>query len=32
MAIGGCQLYSAQAKGSRGSKASLKVIPECPAP
>jgi hypothetical protein len=32
MAIGACQFYSAQAKGSRGSTASLKVIPECAAP
>jgi hypothetical protein len=32
MAIGSCQFYSAQANGSRGSIASLKVIPECAAP
>jgi len=29
MKIGYCQFYSAQAKGNRGSTASLKVIPEC---
>ena len=29
MQIGYCQFYSAQAKGNRGSTASLKVIPEC---
>jgi hypothetical protein len=32
MAFGACQSYSAQAKGSHGSKASLKVISECAAP
>jgi hypothetical protein len=31
MTIGSCQFYSARAKGSRGSIASFKVIPECPA-
>lgn len=29
--IGSCQFYSAQARGNRGSIASLKVIAECPA-
>jgi hypothetical protein len=29
--IGSCQFYSAQARGNRGSLASLKVIAECPA-
>ncbi|HEX7310735.1 MAG TPA: hypothetical protein VF232_06100 [Gaiellaceae bacterium] len=29
--IGYCQFYSAQAKGNRGSTASMKVIAECPA-
>lgn len=29
--IGNCQFYSAQAKGNRGSTASMKVIAECPA-
>ena len=28
--VGYCQPYSAQAKGDRGSRASMKVIPECP--
>jgi hypothetical protein len=32
VAIGSCQSYSAQAKGSRGSTASLKVLAECAAP
>ena len=32
VSIGNCQFYSARAKGSRGSTASLKVIPECAAP
>ena len=32
MAIGSCEFYSAKARGSRGSTASLKVIPECAAP
>jgi hypothetical protein len=29
--VGPCQFYSAQARGNRGSIASLKVIAECPA-
>ena len=32
LAIGSCQPYSAQARGNRGSIASLKVIAECAAP